>query len=86
MQKLVARLDETLSAMSGMLNALLDINEIKDGTVHAEKAFFPINDLLARVGGEFAYQAQARGFCCAWSRAACRYTPIRACSSKCSAT
>ena len=61
MQKLVARLDETLSAMSGMLNALLDINEIEAGTVHAEKAFFPINDLLARVGGEFAYQAQAQG-------------------------
>jgi two-component system CheB/CheR fusion protein len=61
MQKLVARLDETLSAMSGMLNALLDINEIEAGTVHAEKAIFPINDLLARVGGEFAYQAQAQG-------------------------
>jgi two-component system CheB/CheR fusion protein len=61
MQKLVARLDETLSAMSGMLNALLDINEIEAGTVHAEKVNFPVNDLLAHLGGEFAYQAQAQG-------------------------
>ena len=35
-RKLVGRLDETLGAMSGMLNALLDINQIEAGTVHAE--------------------------------------------------
>lgn len=59
-QKLVARLDETLSAMSGMLNALLDINQLEAGTVRAETVSFPINDLLDRLKDEFAYHAQAQ--------------------------
>ena len=35
-KKLVARFDETLDAMSGMLNALLDINQIEAGIVRPE--------------------------------------------------
>jgi two-component system, chemotaxis family, CheB/CheR fusion protein len=58
-QKLLTRLDETLGAMSGMLNALLDINQIETGTVQAEIASFPINELLSRLRDEFIYQAQA---------------------------
>ena len=64
-QKLVARLDETLSAMSGMLNTLLDINQIEAGTVHADMASFPINDLLDRLKDEFTYHAQAQRACLA---------------------
>jgi two-component system, chemotaxis family, CheB/CheR fusion protein len=60
-QKLVARLDETLTAISGMLNTLLDINQIDAGTVHAEPAIFPIDDLFERLRDEFAYHAQAKG-------------------------
>ncbi len=60
-QRLVARLDRTLGAMSGMLNTLLDINQIEAGTVHAEAVDFPINDLLDWLRDEFAYDAQARG-------------------------
>ncbi|MGA3303792.1 MAG: chemotaxis protein CheB [Methylovirgula sp.] len=59
-QKLVARLDETLTAMAGMLNVLLDINQIEAGTVHAELVRFPVNDLLDQLKGEFSYHAQAR--------------------------
>ena len=59
-QNLVARLDETLGAMSGMLNTLLDINQIEAGTVHAEVVEFPVNDLLERLSDEFAYRAQAK--------------------------
>jgi len=59
-RKLVGRLDETLGAMSGMLNALLDINHIEAGIVHAEKANFPVNELLERLKGEFTYHAQAQ--------------------------
>ncbi len=59
-QKLVARLDETLSAMSGMLNTLLDINQIEAGTVRAEIVDFPINDLFERMRDEFTYHAQAQ--------------------------
>ena len=57
---LVARLDETADAMSGMLNALLDIDQIEAGTVHAEMTGFPINDMLDRLRGEFAYHAHAK--------------------------
>jgi len=60
-RKLVARLDETLGAMTGMLNALLDINQIEAGTVRPEVVTFPINDLLGRLRDEFAYHAHAQG-------------------------
>ncbi len=59
-QKLVARLDETLGAMSGMLNTLLDINQIEAGTVHADIRRFPIDDLLERLRNEFTYLAEAQ--------------------------
>ena len=59
-QRLVDRLDETLGAISGMLNALLDINQIEAGTVHAEMIEFPINDLLDTLRDEFTYLAEAR--------------------------
>jgi two-component system, chemotaxis family, CheB/CheR fusion protein len=58
--KLVARLDETLSAMSGMLNTLLDINQLEAGIVRAEPINFPINDLIERLRTEFVYHAEAR--------------------------
>ncbi|MDR3498781.1 MAG: chemotaxis protein CheB [Parvibaculum sp.] len=60
-QKLVKRLDQTLGAMSGMLNTLLDLNQIEAGTVRAEKVAFPINDLLDRLREEFTYSADAQG-------------------------
>jgi two-component system, chemotaxis family, CheB/CheR fusion protein len=60
-QKIVAQLDETLTAMSGMLNTLLDINRIEAGTVGAEMVDFPINDVLNRLRDEFTYHAQAGG-------------------------
>jgi two-component system CheB/CheR fusion protein len=60
-QKLVGRVDETLSAIAGMLNTLLDINRIETGTVLAEMANFPVDAMLARLQDEFAYHAQAKG-------------------------
>ncbi len=59
-QKLVKRLEETLGAMSGMLNGLLDINQIDAGAVRAEMVSFPINGLLERLRDEFIYHAQAK--------------------------
>jgi two-component system CheB/CheR fusion protein len=46
--------------MSGMLNTLLDINQIEAGAVRAEMVGFPINDLLNRLKDEFTYHAKAR--------------------------
>jgi two-component system CheB/CheR fusion protein len=60
-QKLITRLDEALSAMSGMLNTLLDINQIEAGTIRADIVGFPIDDLIERLRDEFAYHAEAQG-------------------------
>jgi two-component system CheB/CheR fusion protein len=59
-ERLVARLDETLGAMSGMLNTLLDINQIEAGVIRPERVDFVVGDLLDRMRDEFAYQAQAQ--------------------------
>jgi two-component system CheB/CheR fusion protein len=59
--KLVARLDETLSAMSGMLNTLLDINQLEAGIVRAERTRFLIDDLIERLRIEFTYHAESQG-------------------------
>jgi two-component system CheB/CheR fusion protein len=60
-QKLVTRSEEALDAMTGMLNTLLDINQIEVGAVKAEIADFPVNDLLDRLRAELSYNAQAAG-------------------------
>ena len=57
---LVTRLDETSAAMSGMLNTLLDINQLEAGTVHPQLVNFSLNGLLDRLRDEFAYHARAQ--------------------------
>ncbi len=47
--------------MTGMLNTLLDINQIEVGAVRANTVNFPVNDLVDRLRGELTYQAQAVG-------------------------
>ena len=59
-QKLLARLERTLGAMSGMLNALLDINQIEAGVVDAKAVTFPVTEVLDRLRDEFTYLAQTR--------------------------
>ena len=58
---LVQRLDDTLGAMTGMLDALLDLNQIEAGVVQAEVAEFRIGPLLDQLRDEFGYGAQAKG-------------------------
>ncbi len=60
-EKLIALQGETLGAMTGMLNTLLDINQIDAGSVLPEITDFPIADILARLRAEFGYHAQAKG-------------------------
>ena len=60
-KKLVALLDDTLSAMSGMLTTLLDINQIDAGILRAEIEPIHIGALLNRLREEFTYHAQAQG-------------------------
>jgi two-component system CheB/CheR fusion protein len=60
-RKLTARIGETIGAMSGMLNALLDINQIETGQVQPNPISFPISSLMDRLGDEFRYHANAQG-------------------------
>jgi two-component system CheB/CheR fusion protein len=56
---LVMRLDETSAAMSGILNTLLDINQLEAGTVRPQFVTFPISHLIERLRDEFTYHAGA---------------------------
>ena len=58
---LVARLDETLGTMSGMLDTLLDLNQIEAGVVQPEVVECRIGPLLHRLHGEFALHAGTKG-------------------------
>ena len=60
-QSLVGRIDEALSAMTGMLNTLLDINQIEVGAVKAETTDISVNELFDRLRDELTYHAQAAG-------------------------
>jgi two-component system CheB/CheR fusion protein len=60
-QKLVAKLDDMLGAMSGMLDTLLDINQIETGTVQPVVTRMHINDLLRQLRDQFAYHATESG-------------------------
>ncbi|ANF86317.1 Response regulator [Pseudomonas antarctica] len=60
-RKLTARIGETVGAMSGMLNALLDINHIETDANRANIVSFRISDLLERLADEFSYKAGAKG-------------------------
>ena len=59
-QQLVARLGQTLDAMSGMLDTLLDINQIEAGIVPVNVVDFPVNDMLDGIAGEFSYHVEAK--------------------------
>jgi two-component system CheB/CheR fusion protein len=59
-KKLVALLEQTVGAMSGMLNTLLDINQIDAGVVEVGATRFSLNVLLDRMRDEFTYHARAK--------------------------
>jgi two-component system, chemotaxis family, CheB/CheR fusion protein len=60
-QKLIGGIDEALGAMTGMLNTLLDINQIEVGAVKPEIVDVPMNELFDRLREELTYHAQAAG-------------------------
>ena len=45
--------------MSGMLNSLLDINQLEAGVIRPDFANFAVNDLLERMKNEFAFHMRA---------------------------
>src|SRR5260370_21701918 len=52
--RLVAKLEETLSAMSGMLNTLLDINQLEAGVLRPDIVEVQIGTFLDRLRNEVA--------------------------------
>ncbi len=60
-KRLVARFEDALGAMTGMLDTLLDMNQIEAGTVQVELADVPIGEVFERMAGEFGYPAVAKG-------------------------
>lgn len=58
---LIGKLDETLGAMSGMLDTLLDINQLEAGTVQPEIDTFVVSTILDQLKNEFSYVAKAKG-------------------------
>jgi signal transduction histidine kinase/ActR/RegA family two-component response regulator len=68
--ELVGKLGDTVGAMSSMLNALLDINELEAGILLPEMVDFPIDELLDGLKAEFGYHAGAKGL--DWRGVPCR--------------
>lgn len=59
--RLVTQLNETADSMGGVLDTLLDINQLEEGVIQAEKCAFPIDGLLEKLGSEFEHHAEAKG-------------------------
>src|SRR5271166_6064681 len=59
--KLIKRLDNTVVAMSGLLDKLLDINQLEAGVVQPKLSDFSINDLFQQLQGEFEMHANNAG-------------------------
>lgn len=57
-QRLLERVEQTLTTMSGMLNTMLDINQIEAGVIRVEPLDFVVGDLIERARREFIEQAQ----------------------------
>ncbi len=60
-QKLLKRLDATVGVMSGILNTLLDINQLEAGAIHPELENFSLKELFEHLDEDFGYHMRAQG-------------------------
>ena len=70
--QLIERLNKTIGAMSGLLDKLLDINQLEAGVVKPKLCDFAIGDLLKRLQDEFEIHAANAGLSLRVAR--CRLT------------
>jgi two-component system CheB/CheR fusion protein len=70
--RLIRQLNKTSEVMLGMLDTLLEINQLEAGIVDPQEVKFPVNNLLEQLKIEFSYHAQARGL--RWRVVPCRYS------------
>ncbi len=59
--QMVENQDASLTAMTNLLNSLLDISRLDAGVVTPEWEEFPMQRLVDRLSGEFTRQAQSKG-------------------------
>ncbi len=57
----VKRMEDTLASMSGILNTVLDINQIEVGMVQPKPESFFVATILERLRKEFSFSALAKG-------------------------
>ncbi len=58
---IVGKVEESVNALSNLLDALLDISKLDAGTVEIKVKEFPINDLLFRLANEYIPYAKNKG-------------------------
>ncbi|MFN3312376.1 MAG: response regulator, partial [Hyphomonas sp.] len=58
--QLTKQMDQAISAMSGMLNTMLDINQIEAGVISYHVEDFPVSSILSVLYTEFFYHAEAK--------------------------
>jgi two-component system CheB/CheR fusion protein len=81
-QSLVARQSVTLSTVTGMLDTLLDINEIEAGAVQPDVATFAIGELLERMRSESPTPLRQKASSCEWSPASSTFAATGGCLSR----
>jgi signal transduction histidine kinase len=59
--RLVDRIDDAVTGMNELFNALLDITKLDAGALTPTTTEFPVAELLERIGGTFAAVAQEKG-------------------------
>lgn len=59
-QLLVSRMEQSVSAMSGMLDTMLDINQIQAGIITYNIEDIPVAEILSDLFNEFTYHAHAK--------------------------
>lgn len=59
--RIVDHMEETFTAMDGLLSALLNISRLDAGVVAPQAESFAINDLLAQLASEYDAVAQSKG-------------------------
>ncbi|HEY3811582.1 MAG TPA: hybrid sensor histidine kinase/response regulator [Caulobacteraceae bacterium] len=58
---LTGQIDESLDAMNGLLDALLDVSQLDAGVVHPRPSVFPIQPLLERICRDYAPELNRKG-------------------------
>ena len=61
MRSLVGRVQDTVTNLQEMMDGILDLSRLEAGQVEARKEDVELGPLLARIGEEFRFQAEANG-------------------------